>query len=234
MRRFSSYSWATILKVLVVTPEALVRRHPPMDAFQNLTLWLAKDEEINREALTQTLIAGGYTQVGLVEDVGTFAIRGSIIDIFGRVCPYPVRIDLFGDEIERLTLFSPENQRTLETRQEIQIGPAREILMTEEQCQLAIKKLRDLADEVEHPTKKLKKNTRFAKPAAVFGAERLMPAFYPNLETTAEVLEQNYPKDNILWVLMSPTPSWTYFTVVPNFTTRCTGRPSRGTIWFPP
>ena len=43
--------------------------------------------------------------MGLVEDVGTFAIRGSIIDIFWAGLPYPVRIDLFGDEIERLTPF---------------------------------------------------------------------------------------------------------------------------------
>ena len=77
--------------------------------------------------------------------------------------------------------------------------------MTEEQCQLAIKKLRDLADEVEHPTKKLKEKIHdLQNRLPFFGAERLMPAFYPNLETTAEVLEANYPKDNILWVFDEP------------------------------
>ena len=74
-------------QVLVLTPEALIRRHPSYEAFQEMVLWLVEGEDIDRDELTATLVAGGYTQVSLVEDVGTFAIRGSIIDIFWRAFP---------------------------------------------------------------------------------------------------------------------------------------------------
>ena len=160
-------------QVLVLTPEALIRRHPSYEAFQEMVLWLVEGEDIDRDELTATLVAGGYTQVSLVEDVGTFAIRGSIIDIFWAGLPYPIRLDLFGDTIDRLTLFSPDNQRTVEKRDEIQIGPAREIMMTPAHCDRAIKQLRDLADEVEYPSKKLREKLHdLENRLPFFGAER--------------------------------------------------------------
>ena len=192
-------------QVLVLTPEALIRRHPSYEAFQEMVLWLVEGEDIDRDELTATLVAGGYTQVSLVEDVGTFAIRGSIIDIFWAGLPYPIRLDLFGDTIDRLTLFSPDNQRTVEKRDEIQIGPAREIMMTPAHCDRAIKQLRDLADEVEYPSKKLREKLHdLENRLPFFGAERLLPAFYDSLSTTEELLTQSYNHDNLLWVFEDP------------------------------
>ncbi|NJL23833.1 MAG: hypothetical protein HC902_00705 [Calothrix sp. SM1_5_4] len=79
----------------------------------------------------------GYTQVPLVEDVGTFAIRGGIVDIHSPAHEEPIRLELFGDIIESLRHFDADNQRSLGAVDALEIIPAHEILFTDENRQKA-------------------------------------------------------------------------------------------------
>ena len=70
----------------------------------------------------------GYNPVEIVEEPGTFARRGGIVDIWPPNLPFPVRIDLFGEEIESLRLFDPATQRTVRQVDSVEIGPGSEVL----------------------------------------------------------------------------------------------------------
>ncbi|MCL4834699.1 MAG: transcription-repair coupling factor [Caldilineaceae bacterium] len=79
------------------------------------------------ETLTRWVQAG-YEPAEVVEEPGTFARRGGLVDIWPPNLPYPVRIDLFGDEVESLRVFDPNTQRTERKVQRIEIGPGSEAL----------------------------------------------------------------------------------------------------------
>ncbi|MCB0047706.1 MAG: transcription-repair coupling factor [Caldilineaceae bacterium] len=70
----------------------------------------------------------GYQPVDVVEEPGTFARRGGIVDIWPPNLPEPLRIDLFGDEVESLRVFDPATQRTVRQVKEAEIGPGGEAL----------------------------------------------------------------------------------------------------------
>ena len=70
----------------------------------------------------------GYLPVEVVEEPGTFARRGGIVDIWPPNLPAPVRIDLFGDEVDSLRIFDPATQRTVRQVRQVEIGPGDEAL----------------------------------------------------------------------------------------------------------
>ncbi|MEZ5140236.1 MAG: hypothetical protein R2711_16120 [Acidimicrobiales bacterium] len=70
------------------------------------------------------------TGEGQVEHRGEFAVRGSIVDVFGSTAEVPVRIDLWGDEVDRLTTFSVADQRSTGDLEVVQVFPCRELLPT--------------------------------------------------------------------------------------------------------
>ncbi len=83
-------------------------------------------EEPGSEGLAERLALAGYERVAQAEERGQFAVRGGIVDVFPSTGREPVRIELFGDEIESLRAFSPFTQRTLHTLEEAVVYPAAE------------------------------------------------------------------------------------------------------------
>ncbi len=78
------------------------------------------------------LVACGYRREDLVEHRGEVARRGSIIDVFPSTADAPVRLDLWGDELDRLTTFRVSDQRSAEDLDEVLIFPARELVPSDE------------------------------------------------------------------------------------------------------
>ena len=72
------------------------------------------------------LDASGYEASNLVTQRGQYAVRGSVIDIFPMGSNFPVRVDLFDDEIDSLRLFDPDTQRTVEEVNEFRLLPGKE------------------------------------------------------------------------------------------------------------
>ncbi|MCX6044109.1 MAG: transcription-repair coupling factor [Chloroflexi bacterium] len=70
----------------------------------------------------------GYNPVETVEEPGTFARRGGIVDIWPPNLSAPIRIDLFGDEVESIRLFDPATQRSDRKLEIVEIGPGSEVL----------------------------------------------------------------------------------------------------------
>ena len=76
----------------------------------------------------EMLMKMGYERVDIVRDFGEFSIRGDVFDIFIPVYDYPVRIELFDEEIEEIRLFDPLSQRSIEKIESVTILPAREYI----------------------------------------------------------------------------------------------------------
>ncbi len=85
--------------------------------------------QVDMDELIVTLARFGYRREELVEHRGEFARRGSIIDVFPSTSDTPVRIDLWGDEVDRLTAFNVNDQRSTEDLDTVRIFPARELII---------------------------------------------------------------------------------------------------------
>ncbi len=95
---------------------------------------------IEPSVLSERLVGAGYVRVEMVDAPGQFALRGGIFDIYPAVARFtdidgnstlessPFRIELFGDEIDRMEIFDPETQRMTVTLDKVEFSPAREIL----------------------------------------------------------------------------------------------------------
>jgi transcription-repair coupling factor (superfamily II helicase) len=83
----------------------------------------------------------GYSSSPLVEDVGQYAFRGGILDVFSPAHEFPVRMELFGDTIETLKFFDPASGRSLEETKEFHLIPTAENLFTDENRQSIVQSL---------------------------------------------------------------------------------------------
>ncbi len=91
--------------VIVAPIHALMQSVPRPSQVERLSLRFAPGDRLKQEDLIDWLAAGGYDRRDAIEDPGEFTVRGGIVDVFptGGVTPVPVRIDFFGDEIDRIT-----------------------------------------------------------------------------------------------------------------------------------
>ena len=87
---------------------------------------------VDPDELAAQLVAFGYRREELVEHRGEFARRGAIVDIFPSTADVPIRVDLWGDEVDRLTTFAVNDQRSLADLPRATIFPARELTPSDE------------------------------------------------------------------------------------------------------
>jgi transcription-repair coupling factor (superfamily II helicase) len=88
------------------------------------------------ELLSEELVAAGYQRVDRVEERGQIAVRGGLVDVFPSTGREPLRIELFGDEIESIRAFSPFTQRALREVSEATVFPAAERVRSDDEIRL--------------------------------------------------------------------------------------------------
>ena len=115
--------------VLVAPVRALLQRLVP-DSDGVAPVTVAQGDRIDLGELAAELAGRGYRRDVQVEHRGVFAVRGSIVDVFPSTADSPVRIDLWGDEVDRLTEFSVADQRSTDPVDEVVVFPAREVRPT--------------------------------------------------------------------------------------------------------
>jgi transcription-repair coupling factor (superfamily II helicase) len=120
------------LPAVVVAPvRALVQRlGPHVEAFEPVVV--TAGDQIDRDGLVEHLVTMGYRREYQVEARGEIAVRGAIVDVYPSTSDHPVRIDLWGDEVERLTQFSVADQRSTIPVEVATLFPVRELLATPE------------------------------------------------------------------------------------------------------
>lgn len=87
---------------------------------------------IEPSVLARKLDALGFARVDMVESAGQFALRGGIVDLCPEAHGNPIRIEFFGDEIDRMEFFDPITQRVLAPCQSLSLSPAEEVLIDDE------------------------------------------------------------------------------------------------------
>src|SRR5262245_10822376 len=118
-------------EVVVASVRALVQRlGPHVEDIEPITV--RPGQQIDRDDLVADLVLAGYRREDMVEHRGEVAVRGSIVDVFPSTADRPVRIDLWGDEVDRLTEFSVTDQRSVGDLPTVELFPCRELLPTPE------------------------------------------------------------------------------------------------------
>jgi transcription-repair coupling factor (superfamily II helicase) len=87
---------------------------------------------VDPDELGERLVQFGYRREELVEHRGEFARRGAIVDVYPSTADAPIRIDLWGDEVDRLTRFGVNDQRSTDDLDEARIFPARELMQSDD------------------------------------------------------------------------------------------------------
>ncbi|MBE6062563.1 MAG: transcription-repair coupling factor [Clostridium butyricum] len=128
-------------KIVVTSVDAFSARYSPRKLFQNYTMKLKENDEVDFTEITKKLVQSGYERVEMVEGKGQFSLRGGILDVFPTGSAYPYRIELFGDEIESIRTFNVESQRSIDKVKKIEIFPAKEIIVTEQSMEAGRNKL---------------------------------------------------------------------------------------------
>ncbi len=114
---------------IVMTAGALLAPMLPLEVYQNHILHLQKGAVAEEGALRIRLTTLGYECVHKVEEPGQFSVRGGIIDVFDLTQENPIRIELWGDEVDSIRSFDVQSQRSIEKLRSISIYPATELLL---------------------------------------------------------------------------------------------------------
>jgi transcription-repair coupling factor (superfamily II helicase) len=118
-------------RVVVAPVRALIQRlGPHVEDVEPLVV--AAGARVDRDDLVAALVGAGYRREEQVEHRGEMAVRGSIVDVFPSTADGPFRIDLWGDEVDRLTRFSVGDQRSTDDVERVEVFPCRELLPTAE------------------------------------------------------------------------------------------------------
>jgi transcription-repair coupling factor (superfamily II helicase) len=118
-------------RVLVAPIRALVQRLGP-HVEEVEPIGVKPGDRLDPMALVERLVRAGYRREYQVEHRGEVARRGSIVDVFPSTGDWPVRIDLWGDEVDRLNRFSVADQRSTADVAAVELFPCREVLPTDE------------------------------------------------------------------------------------------------------
>ena len=111
--------------LVCISAAALAEGMPPEGERPEALIVRAGDEP-GIDALAEHLALAGYERVERVEERGQFAVRGGLVDVFPTTGREPLRIELFGDEVEQIRAFSPFTQRALRQLDEALVYPAAE------------------------------------------------------------------------------------------------------------
>lgn len=135
-------------KIIVTSIEAFAAKYTPHKLFSKYSMCLSENQEVNINEIVKNLIQSGYERVEMIESKGQFSLRGGIFDVFPTCSTYPYRVELFGDEIESIRTFNTESQRSIEKVKNIEIFPAKEIIVSEESLKLGKERLKNEFDKI--------------------------------------------------------------------------------------
>ena len=134
--------------LVVASARSLLRRVPPKGSgfYEGATFEVG--EEVEFEDMGRLLVSMGYADTGEVDAPGTFHIHGDLVDIYPAQATSAVRIEFFGDEIDRIRRMVPATGQTIQDLDSVSIVPAREIAFTDETIAKAtISLMHSLADD---------------------------------------------------------------------------------------
>lgn len=178
-------------EVVVTTAPAALLYTVPAARLSGLSMTLSVGDTLAPEALEKKLTALGFSRVDTVEGAGQFARRGGIVDLYPQADGEPVRIEFFGDEIDRMTRFDPVSQRSTDPADGLRLFPAEEVL-PDEQAKAAIR--RTLGKQIplasgESREKLERELAALDAGATLYARDKYLSLIYPERETLLSYFE---------------------------------------------
>ncbi len=112
--------------ITVVSVQALLQPTLPLDKLREATLSIQRDTDLELESLMEHLVATGYEVEPEVLNKGEAARRGGLVDVWPPTADWPLRIEWFGPTIDSIRAFDPNNQRSVEALDAMELPPATE------------------------------------------------------------------------------------------------------------
>ncbi len=129
---------------VVTTPAAALAYTMPTEVLLASAFTLCVGDVCEPRELLSRLISLGYARVDMVESAGQVSLRSDILDIWISLAQPPIRVEFFGDEVDRIAYFDAETQRSVGDCANLTVAPAREVLMPED----AVKRTRAEIDKL--------------------------------------------------------------------------------------
>ena len=150
---------------VITTFDALMNRMSTPEQFLNATRSFAVGDTIDVQKLKNELVAMGYEREYQASAPGQFAVRGGIIDIYPMMSEQPLRMELWGDEIDSIRTFDAESQRSVEDgmQESFTLYPASEWVLSEQQIESGLNKVKTEAKELEKTFRSRQKTEEAAR-----------------------------------------------------------------------
>ena len=178
--------------IIIAPRSALALRVPSRQRLRASTQRISVAESLDRDLLVARLVGLGYQRMALVEEPGEVAVRGDIVDVFPPQLPKPLRIELWGDEVDSIRSFDPASQRSQTKCSTALLPPPRELFFDREDIIERSDAIREAAEEQGITTSEIDRLIgallRGHLPA---GAESLAPLIQPDQETFFDYLPED-------------------------------------------
>jgi len=162
-------------KFVLLTARALARKTVTPEVIARSGVVLRRDEDHSPEELVEKLMATGYMREDPVGAVGEFSMRGGIVDVWPPGREAPVRLEFFGDTVDSVREFDPENQLSTAQLTSVEVPPMHEYAVTALDFQLWSEAARERWSD-ERYDRSLRDRTAFADEGEAFtGWEWLIP-----------------------------------------------------------
>ncbi|MEL7234968.1 MAG: excinuclease ABC subunit UvrB, partial [Chloroflexota bacterium] len=178
LRLASTASLLSRRDVLIVASVSCIYGIGDPNAWKKATIELPVGKEIRRDAILRKLVHLQYTRNDMELRRGTFRARGDVLEIFPAYGETAYRVELFGDEIDRITEFDTLTGELLEVHQKVTIFPAKQFIADDDRMRQA---LTDIEKELEEHLGILKKEGKLVE------AQRLEQRINYDIEMIREV-----------------------------------------------
>lgn len=175
------------IKGVVVTAEGLMQYYPEPKIFKDYILKFEKDGVLDTEAVAYSLAEMGYRRNDLVERQGEFSLRGDVLDIFSLGENLPCRIEIFGDIVESIKTFDPENMQYRNELNSVTILPATDILISQNDISGILNRLKKECKNIS--AEALNRLNEEIERLSVRPSDPLNNFFIPYVENKATILD---------------------------------------------
>lgn len=175
--------------VLVAPALALLKRTLPPDLLAAATERIVRGQRLDRDSLVLRLVERGWLSTDLCSEAGSFAVRGGILDAWSPGQPRPLRIELWGDEVDSIRSFDPLTQRSIADLPEAELLPAREEILSSAALDRLPVALKALADSRGLPARtRIQVQRDLADQRVLQELELLLPLLEPRLSSVLDYL----------------------------------------------
>ncbi|CAK7256144.1 MULTISPECIES: transcription-repair coupling factor [unclassified Shinella] len=171
--------------IVLVTVNAMLQKTAPRAIIESLAFSARPGNQVRMDDIAARLERNGFERVATVREVGEYAVRGGILDVFVPGSGEPVRLDFFGDTLESIRSFDPASQRTTGQARSLDLNPMSEVTLTPETISHFRKHYLSsfgAATRDDALYQAVSEGRRYA------GMEHWLPLFYDGLETAFDYL----------------------------------------------